>query len=84
MTTGLVLPFPRVRDRAFVRRHAALMATYSEGAAEKYLATQLDVQRRTMTKRGVDPAVAEEHIGALKCAIRAEFGRYVVTRGGAA
>jgi hypothetical protein len=60
------------------------MACSSRHAGERHLCTQLDVQRRTMLRRGVDPAVVEEHIGALEYAIRAEFGRHVITRGGAA
>ena len=82
--SGLILPFPRVRDRGFVGRHALIMACSSRHAGERHLCTQLDVQRRTMLKRGIAPAVAEEHIRALECAIRTEFGRHVITRGGAA
>jgi hypothetical protein len=82
--TGLVLPFPRVRDRAFVRRHAALMASYSANAAEKHLSTQLDLQRRTMVRRGIDPSSIHEQVKALEAAIRAELWRTVLTPGGAA
>jgi hypothetical protein len=82
--TSTVVPFPRVRDRAFVRRHAELMASYSSSAAEKHLTTQLDLQRRTMTRRGIDPALIEEHIKALQLAIRSEVWRCVLTPGGAA
>jgi hypothetical protein len=73
--------FPRTRDRHFVCRQAQLMHRYSEKAAEKHLIMQLDVQRRTMLKRGIDPALAEQHIQALELAIRAELWRFLVSEG---
>ena len=81
-----VYQFPRTRDRHFVCRHAQLMARYNEKAAEKHLTVQLDVQRRTMLKRGIDPALAEQHIQALELAIRAELWRRLLAPapGGAA
>jgi Family of unknown function (DUF6074) len=82
--SGVILPFPRARDRGFVARHAALMESSTTDAAERHLFTQLDVQRRTMLKRGIDPDVAEEHIRALELAIRVELWRRVIRPGGAA
>lgn len=82
--TAIILPFPRVRDRAFVRRHAAVMASYSSDAGEKYLRIQLDVQRRTMVKRGIAAPIIDEHLRALERAIRAELWRTALTPGGAA
>ena len=70
---AIVLPFPRVRDRAFVRRHAARMASLSHRAAEKHLACQLRVQVETMRKRGVDPELIEAQRRDLETAIRSHL-----------
>jgi hypothetical protein len=81
-----VLPFPRLRDRNYVLRHAARMAAVSERAAEKHLATQLDVQRATMARRGIASELIEKQIHALELAIRCELWREILTpdSGGAA
>jgi len=73
--SAVILPFPRVRDRAFVRRHAAHMAANSATTAEKLLAVQMELQRKTMTRRGVEPTLIEEHVSALELAIRLELWR---------
>jgi hypothetical protein len=70
-----ILPFPRVKDRAFIRRHARRMIELGPRAAEKHLAVQLDVQRRTMARRGIDPALAEEQLQQIETAIRSELCR---------
>jgi hypothetical protein len=72
--TGVVLPFPRFRDRAYVHRHALRMAT-SPSTAEKYIAAQLQVQRATMIRRGVGPSLVVDHLSALEIALRAEAYR---------
>jgi hypothetical protein len=76
--SATVVPFPRTRDRAFVQRHAARMADLSQTTAEKHLAAQLDVQRTTMTRRGIEPELIEKHLQALECAIRCELWRTVL------
>jgi hypothetical protein len=81
---AVILPFPRVRDRRFVTRHARRMADLCTAAAENHLATQLDLQRRTMLRRGIDHTMVDEQIRALEMAVRAELWRVVLTPGGAA
>jgi hypothetical protein len=76
-----VVPFPRCRDRRYVRKQAAVMASYSHPAAEKFLQTQLDLQTRTMAKRGIAPELIAEQVRALECAIRAELWRIVMQPG---
>lgn len=81
---GRVTPFPRVRHRPFVLKHAANVSRMSEYAGERYLAQQLDVQRKTMTKRGIESDLIGADIRALECAIRTELWRMILTPGGAA
>jgi hypothetical protein len=66
-----IVPFPRTRDRAFIERHARLMASYSPQGAERHLAVQLAKQRSVLAGRGVASEVIDEHIRALQTAIRA-------------
>lgn len=68
---GVVLPFPRYRDRTFIRRHGQRMAAAPRGA-ERYLAAQLRVQRETMLRRDIDPALVDDEIRCLEATIRAE------------
>lgn len=70
-----VVPFPAVRRLAFVRKHAARMAELPDTTAQKHLLHQLDVQRRTMLRRGISPDVAERECALLQAAILAELQR---------
>jgi hypothetical protein len=72
---AIVVPFPRARDRGFVRRQASLMARYSRAAAEKHLSQQLALQERTLQRRGVDAELIEEHLRQLEHCILAELWR---------
>ena len=82
--SALVLPFPRCRNRSFVLRHAARMASLPATTAEKHLAHLLAKTRETMRRRGVDPITVEADSKALECAIRAELWHLVLTPTGAA
>ena len=79
-----VLPFPRVRHRPFVAKHASNVAAMGETAGERYLGQQLQVQRQTMLKRGIAPDVVDKEVKALELGIRAALWRIVLTPGGAA
>lgn len=81
---GVIQPFPRARHRPFVLKHAGNVSCMGQAAGDRYLAQQLDVQRKTMAKRGVEPDLIEAEIRALECAIRAELWRLILTPGGAA
>jgi hypothetical protein len=81
---AIVLPFPRVKDRAFVRRHAERMVCLSHYAAERHLSAQLHLQRATMLKRGINPALAEEQVRSLESAIRAHVWHATFQPGGVA
>ncbi|TDR89123.1 DUF6074 family protein [Enterovirga rhinocerotis] len=73
-----VHPFPRCRHRPFVEKHAANVAYMGRAAGEKYLAQQIDVQRKTMLKRGIEPTLIEVEVKALESAIRSELWRIIM------
>lgn len=77
-----IIPFPRVRNRRFVRKQAAFVGSYRRDVAEKHLAQQLKVQRETMTKRGIAPDRVEAEMRALELAIRFNAGMIVSQGGG--
>ncbi len=79
-----VVPFPRVRDRRFVARHAARIAASKPETGEKLLAHCLAVQAETMGRRGIPPDVIAREVRSLENAIRAELWNVVLTPGGAA
>jgi hypothetical protein len=81
---GLIKPFPRWRHRPFVLKHAGNVADMGQAAGERYLGQQLDVQRKTMEKRGIAPELIDAEVGALERAIRAELWRMILMPGGAA
>jgi Family of unknown function (DUF6074) len=79
-----VIPFPRVRDRRYVLRHARRMASLPERTAEKPLRRQLKIQVETMLKRGIDPDLIERERAALELAVRIELRRMMLSSGGVA
>jgi hypothetical protein len=81
---GDVRPFPRVRHRPFVLKHAGNVSAMGQAAGERYLRQQLDVQRQTMARRGIAWDLIEAEVRALESAIRAECWRLILTPGGAA
>ena len=83
--TAVLLPFPRSRDVAFVRRHADhLRSCRSPEAADRYLEHQLRIQAQTMTRKGLELWVVEYEIHALEAAIRRELYSSQQRPGGAA
>ncbi|CAM5766389.1 hypothetical protein LMIY3S_01806 [Labrys miyagiensis] len=73
-----VLPFPRCRDRRFVRRHARRMSEINRAAAERYLECQLDIQCAVWRGRGINPGRIAVERKALETAIRSEVWRLVL------
>ncbi|MEE7441865.1 DUF6074 family protein [Methylobacterium oryzae] len=83
--SALILPFPRVRDRRFIRRHAAHMATASNTTkAEDHLQRQLTIQRETLQRRGVAADAIRAELQAIEENIRAACWRLLLAPGGAA
>src|SRR5882672_11366129 len=79
---GLV-PFPIARRRAFIDRHARLIATMRPEVGERYLDRQLQVQFENLQRRGIDLEIINREIVAMDAAIRAALWRAVITRGNA-
>ncbi len=83
--SAVVVPFPRSRDRAFVARHASMMATASTTEkADAHLRRQLDLQRQTMERRGIDPARIDAELMSIEGNVRAVVWRLLLVSGGAA
>ncbi|KQS77544.1 hypothetical protein ASG32_26245 [Methylobacterium sp. Leaf361] len=83
--SALILPFPRVRDRRFIRRHAAHMATASTTTkAEAHLARQLKIQRETLQRRGVAEDGIRAELTAIEGNIRTACWTMLLAPGGAA
>jgi hypothetical protein len=78
-----ILAFPLSRRRAFVRRHAAIMASLSPAASERHLTAQLRLQGAALVRRGIEDAVVKAECRSLETAIRVELLR-TSARGGAA
>jgi hypothetical protein len=79
-----IIPFPIVRRRDFIRRHAARMAMLPEPTAEKHLAYQIRLQAETMRRRGIAADQITSQVRALETAIRCEPWRVTILEGGAA
>jgi hypothetical protein len=77
---GLV-PFPLARRRAFIERHARLIATMRPDAGERYLDRQLQNQFENLQRRGFDVQIIEREVIALDAAIRAALWRAVLRPG---
>lgn len=83
--SALILPFPRARDRQFIRRHAAHMAQARTAAkAEAHLARQLGIQAETLQRRGVSPHRARAELQAIEGNIRTACWTFLLAPGGAA
>jgi hypothetical protein len=78
--TAEVLPFPRIRHRRFVVRHAQRMAHLPLPTVEKHLAHQLEFQRSTMIKRGIGADLITKEVAQLERAILALY--WQITSGG--
>jgi Family of unknown function (DUF6074) len=64
-----IIPFPLVRRRDFVCRHAEIISGLSHESAERHLSHQLKVQRDALTRKGVAEDRIEREIASLERAI---------------
>lgn len=71
--TAEIVPFPQIRRRCFILRHARYFAGCRQ--PEKYLQGQLCVQLETMLRRGIRRDLAERECRELSLAIRATAHR---------
>ncbi|MGN6285199.1 MAG: DUF6074 family protein [Afipia sp.] len=77
-----IIPFPLAHRRAFVERHARLIAGMSAEAGERHLIRQLEIQFDTLARKGVNCDLVEREVVALRNAIRAALWSAVLTPGG--
>lgn len=80
----VVVPFPLCRRQAFVRRHAAIMASLSPSAAERHLDNQVRIQVAALLRRGIERGLIEQERQCLARAVRAELAQIGISHGGAA
>jgi hypothetical protein len=80
--TSKVVPFPQVRRRRFIARHAIRLTGFPYKTAEKLLAATLRQQAEVMARRGIPAAIVEREIRSLESAIRAELWRQVLLQPG--
>jgi len=78
MPSAEIIPYPLVYRRAFICKHARRMANLREPTAEKHLRAQLNLQAKTMQKRGIPTPEIERQIQSAEAAIRAELWRLVI------
>jgi len=77
-----IVPFPQVRRRRFVRRHAIRLAGLPHKTAEKLLAATLKQQAAVMARKGIPAAMVARENRSLENAIRAELFRLILLRPG--
>lgn len=83
--SAIIIPFPRSRDRRFIRRHAGHMASASTTAkADGHLQRELNIQRETLERRGVAEDVIRAELMAIEGYIRAACWTMLMAPGGVA
>jgi uncharacterized protein DUF6074 len=75
-----IVPFPQIRRRRFVTRHAIRLTGLPHKTAEKLLAATLRQQAEVMTRKGIPAAVVERETRNLENAIRSELWRQIIFR----
>jgi Family of unknown function (DUF6074) len=73
-----LIPFPIGRRRELVQRIAlAMKRKPSNEAANGYLASQMTIQARVMSRKGMEMGVMRKQLHALEAAVRAELWRLI-------
>jgi hypothetical protein len=81
--TASLIPFPASRQRAFIVKHALLIAQLSPAQSQAYLRRVLQLQEQTMRRRGISEGMIARELRRLEAAFRAELWRQILTPGGA-
>lgn len=76
-----VLPFPPRRRVDYIRKQAGLMAGMHPEKADAHLGRQLDLQRETLARKGVEAARIDVELVGLKDAITARYLAELSCRG---
>jgi len=77
-----IAPFPLHRRVGFVSRQARMMAGLSSDAADRYLKSQINQQRTTLARKGVQDDLIEQELATLERAIRAALWKEIILRPG--
>ena len=65
-----VIPFPLAQRRAFIERQAKRAASLKADACERHIAVQIEIQRETMLRRGVDEEILQRELVRMEASIR--------------
>jgi hypothetical protein len=79
--SGTVIPFPLARRRAFIDRHARLIATMRLEVGERYLDRQLSIQAENLRRKGIPSETIDREVASLGAAIRAAMWQAAWMRG---
>jgi hypothetical protein len=71
--SAIILPFPILRRRGFIEKHAAHAASMNQDAAVRYIEHQLLVQRDAMRRRDIAENLIARELHRMAAAIRREF-----------
>jgi hypothetical protein len=71
--TAIILPFPNIRRRTFIRNQAERLTCMNARGAERYLDYQLRVQADAMRRRGIADNIIALELASIELAIRSEF-----------
>lgn len=82
--SAVIYPFRQCRRVGLVWSTARRMTDLRPAKAEAHLQRQIDIQRQTLLRKGVAPALIEPEMRALEAAVRTELWHLVLAPGGAA
>jgi hypothetical protein len=74
-----IVPFPLIRRKAFIERHARLIAGMGAEAGERHLRRQLLIQFDALERKGVACETIEREVLTLGSAIRAALWKAILT-----
>lgn len=77
-TFGEVVPFPMAARGGVVARRANRFVNLTLRSAEADLARQIQIQRETLLRYGVDSAIVEEQARELDAAVRSAAARLLL------
>jgi hypothetical protein len=80
--TATIVPFPLYRRRTFIERQANRAAELNPDAGERHILYQLEVQRASLRRKGIDEALISRELRCMETAIRNSLQRLLM--GGAA
>jgi hypothetical protein len=79
-----VVPFPLSKRRSFIARQAKRAAALNAAACERHIALQIEIQRDTLLRRGVEENILRRELKGMEASIRAALWEIIFRSGGAA